>query len=173
MGGGAKGIRTPDLYNANVARYQLCYSPLFGNFSDHILHLVGFRCFRGGSAQVAVRSTNCANAPCARGREPDLLPAAEREPPLGADPGPPRLSAHIIYHRSRENAREKCKFSPDAGDAFAPRDAPKADRPFRRRGAASVQGSGRPPRWTAGGSSGARNAGGYRSPASRRRRPGC
>ena len=24
---GAKGIRTPDLYNANVARYQLCYSP--------------------------------------------------------------------------------------------------------------------------------------------------
>ena len=45
--GGAKGIRTPDLYNANVARYQLCYSPLFGNFSDHILHLVGFRCFRG------------------------------------------------------------------------------------------------------------------------------
>ena len=60
---GAKGIRTPDLYNANVARYQLCYSPLFGNFSDHILHLVGFRCFRGGSAQVVVRSTNCAIAP--------------------------------------------------------------------------------------------------------------
>ena len=25
--GGAKEIRTPDLYNANVARYQLCYSP--------------------------------------------------------------------------------------------------------------------------------------------------
>ena len=43
--------------------YQLCYSPLFGNFSDHILHLVGFRCLRGGSAQVVVRSTNCANAP--------------------------------------------------------------------------------------------------------------
>ena len=43
--------------------YQLCYSPLFGNFSDHILHLVGFRCFRGGSAQVVVRPTNCANAP--------------------------------------------------------------------------------------------------------------
>ena len=63
LGGGAKGIRTPDLYNANVARYQLCYSPLFGNFSDHILHLVGFRCLRGGSAQVVVRSTNCANAP--------------------------------------------------------------------------------------------------------------
>ena len=63
VGGGAKGIRTPDLYNANVARYQLCYSPLFGNFSDHILHLVGFRCLRGGSAQVVVRSTNCANAP--------------------------------------------------------------------------------------------------------------
>ena len=63
VGGGAKGIRTPDLYNANVARYQLCYSPLFGNFSDHILHLVGFRCFRGGSAQVVVRPTNCANAP--------------------------------------------------------------------------------------------------------------
>ena len=60
---GAKGIRTPDLYNANVARYQLCYSPLFGNFSDRILHLVGFRCFRGGSAQVVVRSTSCANAP--------------------------------------------------------------------------------------------------------------
>ena len=63
VGGGAKGIRTPDLYNANVARYQLCYSPLFGNLSDHILHLVGFRCLRGGSAQVVVRSTNCANAP--------------------------------------------------------------------------------------------------------------
>ena len=63
VGGGAKGIRTPDLYNANVARYQLCYSPLFGNFSDHILHLVGFRCLRGGSAQVVVRSTNCAIAP--------------------------------------------------------------------------------------------------------------
>ena len=42
--------------------YQLCHSPLFGNFSDYILHLVGFRCFRGGSAQVVVRSTNCANA---------------------------------------------------------------------------------------------------------------
>ena len=27
--GGAKGIRTPDLYNANVARYQLCYSPKY------------------------------------------------------------------------------------------------------------------------------------------------
>ena len=26
--GGAKGIRTPGLYNANVARYQLCYSPI-------------------------------------------------------------------------------------------------------------------------------------------------
>ena len=25
--GGAKEIRTPGLYNANVARYQLCYSP--------------------------------------------------------------------------------------------------------------------------------------------------
>ena len=48
VGDGAKGIRTPDLYNANVARYQLCYSPLFGNFSDHILHLVGFRCFGAG-----------------------------------------------------------------------------------------------------------------------------
>ena len=28
--GGAKGIRTPDLYNANVARYHLCYSPVSG-----------------------------------------------------------------------------------------------------------------------------------------------
>ena len=29
LNGGAKGIRTPGLYNANVARYQLCYSPIF------------------------------------------------------------------------------------------------------------------------------------------------
>ena len=28
LNGGAKGIRTPGLYNANVARYQLCYSPM-------------------------------------------------------------------------------------------------------------------------------------------------
>ena len=28
LNGGAKGIRTPGLYNANVARYQLCYSPI-------------------------------------------------------------------------------------------------------------------------------------------------
>ena len=84
VGGGAKGIRTPDLYNANVARYQLCYSPLFGNFSDHILHLVGFRCLRGGSAQVAVRSTNCANAPgVPRGTEGSITQLkTKREPPL-------------------------------------------------------------------------------------------
>ena len=29
LNGGAKGIRTPGLYNANVARYQLCYSPIY------------------------------------------------------------------------------------------------------------------------------------------------
>ena len=30
--GGAKGIRTPGLDNANVARYQLCYSPKYAAF---------------------------------------------------------------------------------------------------------------------------------------------
>ena len=56
--GGDSWTRTNDPIDVNDVLYQLCYSPLFGNFSDHILHLVGFRCFRGGSAQVVVRSTD-------------------------------------------------------------------------------------------------------------------
>ncbi len=40
--GGAKGIRTPDLYNANVARYQLCYSP---KYSRRILCRFTINCF--------------------------------------------------------------------------------------------------------------------------------
>ena len=40
--GGAKGIRTPDLYNANVARYQLCYSP---KYSRQILCRFDINCF--------------------------------------------------------------------------------------------------------------------------------
>ena len=64
--GGAKGIRTPDLYNANVARYQLCYSP---KYSRRILCRFDISCF---AKELSVRNkqrmaypADCANAPSA------------------------------------------------------------------------------------------------------------
>ena len=65
---GARGIRTPDLFHAMEARYQLRHSPFMGVplgvHSDGIVELGGFE--PPTSSMPWKRATNCAIAPFGR-----------------------------------------------------------------------------------------------------------
>ena len=65
---GARGIRTPDLFHAMEARYQLRHSPFtgvpLGVHSERIVELGGFE--PPTSSMPWKRATNCAIAPFGR-----------------------------------------------------------------------------------------------------------
>ena len=55
--GGDKGIRTPDLYVANVSRYQLCYAPVFTLLMHYTTTIRRLQAF--ASKKFAVDKARC------------------------------------------------------------------------------------------------------------------